>query len=643
MCGIFGYIGNRTDVTQMIFDGLKTLEYRGYDSWGIAIKIKNSESKIQNGESSGIAVEKHIGKLPEKILNSEFSTLNSNIGIGHTRWATHGGVTVTNAHPHLDCTGQIAVIHNGIVENFQELKDELLEKGHVFKSETDTEVIAHLLEEELKKNSNIETRISKQIQNEKNSKRFENLNLENSDIVSDFGFSASDLSFKEAMRHTFNRLTGLNAIVALNTQSNEIIAAKNGSPLLVGIGENELFLASDAVGIIKYTKNVIFLEDHQMVVLNDKVKLYTLPNGQEIDPVINKLDWNFTEAEKGEYPHFLLKEIYEQPKVVEQIALTYQEQTKQLAELIKNAFGTFMVGCGTASYAAFAGTYLFSNIAKKHVNFTIGSEFKYLEDYLTPKTLLIPISQSGETIDVIEPVQKAKRKGTQIAAIVNVLGSTLYRLADHKVLLGAGQEKAVVATKSFMAMFSILLMTAYTLVGKQKEAQDLLIKAGENIKKMLNDDDIDKIKDLAKELKTKEHMYVLGRGLAYATAMEAAIKIKETAYVHAECFAGGELKHGPIALIDKGTPCIILAPNDETYNEIISNAQEVKARGGFIIGIGPKNNAVFDRFFATEDIHEATLLPQIAIAQLFAYQLALARGIKDPDKPRNLAKSVTVK
>src|SRR6185369_16106196 len=584
MCGIFGYIGSKTNTSEMIFEGLKTLEYRGYDSWGIAIK-----------DGDKLAVEKPVGKLPEKIANESFSAINSTIGIGHTRWATHGGVTVENAHPHLDCTGQIAVIHNGIVENFQELKAELLTKNHKFVSETDTEVIVHLLEEHFKNGT----------------------------------------SFTDAMRETFNKLHGLNAVVALNSSTNEIVAAKNGSPLIIGIGdeEGEFFLASDATGIIKHTKKVIFLEDHQMVNLGKTLKLFGLPDGNEIEYKVTALDWDFSDAQKGEYPHFLLKEIHEQPHVVENIALTYSEQTKQLAHLIEEAFGTFMVGCGTASYAAFAGVYLFSSIAKKHVNFTIGSEFNYLEHYITAKTMVIPISQSGETIDVVEPVQKAKEKGAQIAALVNVLGSTIYRQADHKIILGAGQEKAVVATKSFMAMYAILLMTAYTLVDKQDEAKDLLIKAAKDITQILLPENMQKVHDLAEILKTKEHIYILGRGLSYATALEATMKIKETACVHAEGFAGGELKHGVIALIEQGTPCIVFAPADETYDEIISNAQEVRARGGLIIGIGPKNNQVFDHFIQTGDNKEATLLSQITVAQLLAYYLALARGIEDPDKP----------
>ncbi|HVA96414.1 MAG TPA: glutamine--fructose-6-phosphate transaminase (isomerizing), partial [Candidatus Acidoferrales bacterium] len=493
---------------------------------------------------------------------------------------------------------------NGIIENFQELKKELIEKGHKFISETDTEVLPHLIEEEMKSGSK---------------------------------------GFATAVRDTFNMLQGMNAIVVAYAPSREIVAAKNGSPLVVGIGKDELLIASDAAGISKYTKDVIFLADHQMVILGETVKLLELPKGNEIKQEITRLTWHFEDSVKGNYPHFLLKEIHEQPRVIEQIALTYAEEAKKLASLIDKAFGTFMLGCGTASYAALAGTYLFSSIAKKHINFTIGSEFKYLEDYVKKGTLVIPISQSGETIDVVEPVEKARQKGATIAALVNVLGSTLYRQADHKFLLGAGQEKAVVATKSFMSMFAILFLTTYTIINKAGVAKKELLNASANVKAILKDSYQATIKKLAAEIKNREHIYILGRGLSYATALEASLKMKEASYVHAEGFAGGELKHGVIALIEKGTPCIVFAPLDETYEEIISNAQEVKARGGFIIGIGPRNNEVFDRFLETADCKEATLLPQVAIAQLLAYNLALARGIEDPDKPRNLAKSVTVK
>ncbi|MGI8419037.1 MAG: glutamine--fructose-6-phosphate transaminase (isomerizing) [Candidatus Levyibacteriota bacterium] len=592
MCGIFGYVGKRTDAAELVFEGLKTLEYRGYDSWGIAAKQKTK-----------FTVKKNIGKTNQEIYDSQFSNFDSPLAVGHTRWATHGGVTLANAHPHLDCHKQIAVVHNGIIENFQEIRKELIAKGHTFHSETDTEVIPHLIEENLKKSG-----------------------------------------FATAVRDSFNHLDGMNAIVVAYAPSKEIVAAKTGSPLAVGIGDEEFYVASDAAGISKHTKKVLFLADNQMVILGEKLKLLELPKGNEIKPEITKLTWKFEESTKGKYPHFFIKEIHEEPRVIKNIALNGESAAKHLAKLIENAFGTFLIACGTASYAAIGATYLFSKIAKKHVNFSVGSEFKYIEDFVTAKTLIIPISQSGESIDVIEPATKAKKeKGAKIASLVNVLGSTLYRLSDFNFLLESGPEKAVVGTKSFSAMIAAIFLTAYTLAGRAKEGQDLLMRAAGNVTKILGNAYIGKIQTVATKLHQKEHIYIIGRGISYTAALEATLKIKEASYIHAEAFPGGELKHGVIALIDKGTPCIVFAPNDETYEEIVSNAQEIKARGGYIIGIGPKNNEVFDDFLETADVAEATLLPQVTIAHLLGYYLSLARGIKDPDKPRNLAKSVTVK
>jgi len=615
MCGIFGYVGNKKNAAQVIHEGLKRLEYRGYDSWGIATKVKSQKSKVKTTkEKNGFVVEKHVGKIGNRKLGSKLLKSDANLGIGHTRWATHGGVTIANAHPHLDCKNGIAVVHNGIIENFLELKEQPIKKGHVFVSKTDTEVVPHLIEE--------------------------NLTHPHPNPLSKGG---GEGRFTGAVRDAFNKLKGLNAIVVVCSSSQEIIAAKTGSPLIVGTSDREFFVASDVSGIIKYTRKVIFLEDNQMAVLGKNLRLLELPWGKEIKPKYNILEWKFEEAEKGKFEHFLLKEIYEQPRVIENIALNYEGEAKKLAKLIEKAFGTFMLGCGTASYAALFGIYLFSRIAKKHINFSIGSEFNYLENYLTSKSLVIPISQSGETIDVVEPVEKAKEKGAKIAAIVNVLGSTLYRQADYKILLGAGVEKAVIGTKSFIAMISVLLLTAYAYIGGEDLGKKLLLKTAINVEDILKDSFIAKIKKLAQELKNKEHIYVIGRGLSYAAALEATLKIKETSYVHAEGFAGGELKHGVIALIEKNTPCIVMASNDETYDDIVSNAQEIKARGGLMIGIGPKDNEVFDRFIETEDLKEATIIPQIVISQLVSYNLAIIRGIKDPDKPRNLAKSVTVK
>ncbi|OGY23542.1 MAG: glutamine--fructose-6-phosphate aminotransferase [Candidatus Woykebacteria bacterium RBG_13_40_7b] len=585
MCGIFGFVGNRKEVAKIVLEGLKTLEYRGYDSWGIA---------VASGPEKKIVVEKHVGKIGEAKVNLP----SSNFGIGHTRWATHGGVTKQNAHPHLDCTGQLALVHNGIVENFQKLKKELKIKGHKFVSETDTEIIVHLIEEELRLKP-----------------------------------------LKDAVREAFLKLTGLNAIVVL--ADGQLVVAKTGTPLVLGFGKKEFFVSSDAAALLPHTRNVYFIEDGQLAQIGqDGIEVFTL-SGKKVAIETQKLTWKTSEVDLGKYKYFIEKEVYEQPEIIAKIAINNSE-SKKFAELVKDAYGTFFVACGSASYAALCGTYLFSKVAKKHVNFSIGSEFNYLEGYIHKGTLVIPISQSGESIDVIEPVIRAKKKGAKIAAIVNVLGSTLYREADFNLLLPAGPEKAVVATKSLTAMIATLIQIAFTLVGKEESAKKLLLAAAKNVENILQGKELEKIKKLAKFLKDKEHVYIIGRGISYPSALEATLKLKEASYVHAEGFAGGELKHGVIALISKGTPCIVFAPKDETYEAIISNAAEVKARGGYIIGISPKNNEVFDFWITTADLAEATMLSQIVIAQLLAYFIAIGKGL-DPDKPRNLAKSVTVR
>src|SRR5258708_3713791 len=580
MCGIFGYVGKQNNAAQTVLDGLKLLEYRGYDSWGITVK---------NGPK--LALEKHVGKIGE--ANTVLP--ESNLGIGHTRWATHGGVVKENAHPHMDCTREVAVLHNGIVENYQALKEDLIKKGHIFISETDTEVISHLVEEYKKTN----------------------------------GFST-------AVRLAFNQLHGLNAILVVNAVSSEIVAAKNGSPLVVGIGEDEFFVASDVAGIIKHTKKVIFLKDHEMVILGKELQLFSLPEGKKLQPHIEEIDWKIEDVEKGDYPHFMVKEMHEQPKVILNIAKNYDDQISSLAKVISAAKGTFFIGSGTASYACLAGTYLFSKIAHKHVNTAAASEFNYLEDFLTKESLIIALSQSGETIDIVEPLTRAKDKGAKIAALVNALGSTIYRMADYKMLLGAGPEKAVASTKAYIAKLSILLMLAFAIVEKIEYGKELLIDAAREVERILEKENIEKIKALAMQLKDKPHMYAIGRGVSYPSALEAAMKIKEVSYIHTEGLAGGELKHGPIALIAKGTPCIVFAPKDETYEAIISNATEIKARGGFIIGVSSENASVFDFWIEVKDSKEASIITQIIPMQILAYYLAVLKDL-DPDKPRNLA------
>ena len=585
MCGIFGYIGSKHNAAEIVFEGLKLLDYRGYDSWGVAVKA---------GEK--IAIEKKTGKIGENKISLPQSTL----GIGHTRWATHGGVTTANAHPHQDCTGEIAVLHNGIIENYEQLKNDLLKKNHVFLSETDTEVIAHLVEDFLKKE----------------------------DLVT-------------SVKDTFNLLKGLSAIVVIHTKSNRIVVAKNGSPVVIGKGNNEFFVASDTAGILPYTKEVLFLKDNELISLSDKLELYSLPGFKPLTPVFETINWKIEQAQKGKFKHFMLKEISEQPIVIKNIATTYADQISDLADVIKQSRGIFFIGSGTASYACLAGVYLFSKIAKKHVNTAFASEFNYLEDFLNEESLIITLSQSGETIDIIEPLTRARKKGSKIMALVNVLGSTIYRMADYKLLLGAGPEKAVASTKAYTAKISVLTMLAFALADKMEDAREILLKSAEEVERLLSPENLEKIEKIAQKLHTQEHMYVMGRGMSYATALEGALKVKEVSYVHAEGLAGGEIKHGPIALIDKGTPCIVLAPEDETLDAIMSNAIEIKSRGGYIIGISSKNSPVFDSWIEVKETG-LPLLTQVIPMQLLGYYLALSKNL-DPDKPRNLAKSVTVK
>ena len=586
MCGIFGYIQKEKASSQDLIKGLKTLEYRGYDSWGIVVKKKDR-----------FLTDKHVGKIGQ----AKTSLPPSSLGLGHTRWATHGGVTQINAHPHLDCHGRFTLVHNGIVENYEELKKSLIGKGHKFKSETDSETIIHLIEEYAKKDS-----------------------------------------FPEAVRKAFRRLEGLNAIIVLSSKNDQIVAAKTGSPLVIGLGKGGNFIASDAIVLLPYTRRVVFLEDGQVVTLDkEKISLVDL-RGKRLSPEVKRIDWQIEEAVLGKYPHFMIKEISEQPQIIQNLALNSGKQIKQLANLIKKAFGTYFVGCGTAAYACLCGEYLFSRIGKRHVNAAFGSEFGYQLDFLTPKSLVLAVSQSGETIDIIESVGKAKKKGTKIACLVNNLGSTLYRMSDFKMLLGAGPEKCVLATKSFTAKLAIFILLAYQLDGSLNKGRRALKKAVSAVEKLLEKRSQDKIRILADKLSRHQHVYIVGRGQSYPIALEAALKIKEVSYLHAEGFAAGELKHGVIALIEKGTPCIVIAPKDETFGAVLSGAMEMKARGGYIIGVSPINNEIFDYHLMVDDCGEATAIPNTVVAQLLAYYLALKLKC-DPDKPRNLAKSVTVR
>lgn len=597
MCGIFGYIGKKKNSAEIVLKGLKTLEYRGYDSWGIAVvgTIQNSKSKIPK-----IIIKKKAGKIGDATVAD---LPPGNFALGHTRWATHGGVTHINAHPHFDCRERLAIIHNGIIENYDDIKKEVLDLGHKLISETDTEVAVHLIEEYLKKESLL-----------------------------------------ESVRLAFKRFVGLNAIIVMDAQTQTFVAAKNGSPLVIGKGEGENLLASDVHAILSYTRDIYFMDDDEIVTVSiNDISSYRIKDGEKKELRFSKIDWQTAQVvEKGKFTHFMLKEIFDQPKVIESIISVSQKQIDQFSHLIKESFGTYLVGCGTASYACLAGTYIFSKVARRHVNFTVGSEFGYLADFLTERSLVIALSQSGETIDVVEAVKVAKRKGAKIATLVNVLGSTLYRLADYKILLAAGTEKAVVTTKAFTAKLAYLILLAYTVKGDPRVAYRQLKRAIEAIEEILTSHNLLIIKKLVNHIFGKNHIYVIGRGLSYPLALETALKIKEASYIHAEGFAAGELKHGVIALIEKGTPCISFLPNDETYGANLAGCMEMKARGGYIIGISYKPHEVFDYYIPVQDCGIATIIPSVAVGQLLGYYLAVKRGL-DPDKPRNLAKSVTVK
>lgn len=593
MCGIFGYVGKRQNIPKLIFSGLRDLEYRGYDSWGIAILSQNK-----------ILIDKNTGQLPAQLSSKSplFSKVRQTIGIGHTRWATHGGVTVLNSHPHLDCRQEIALLHNGIIENYEELKIKLIKKGHKFKSLTDTEVAVHLIEEYCLKNS-----------------------------------------FVKSVSLAFQDLRGFNALVVFKLGEDKIIAVKNGSPLVLGFGHGENFISSDCVAFLPYTKKVYYLEENEIAVISSsQIDIFSSQSTQPKKIIPFDLKWEASISSKGAFPHFMLSEIYEQPLRLVEIARQNMEPVVKMVKLISECEGAYLIGCGSAAYAALSGTYLFSKIAKKHLNFALASEFSYQQDFLNKKSLLIALSQSGETMDTLEAVKNAKNKGAKIASLLNVQGSSLYRLSDHFLLLGVGSEKAVASTKALTAKLSFLLLLAFVLAGKIAKGQELILKTARALKKILSPDFIAKIKELAKILCSVKSMYVLGRGLSYPASLETALKIKEISYIHAEGLPAGELKHGPLALVEKGTPALVFLPNDETYGANLAGAMEVKARGGYIIGASFKNHEVFDYYLPIPDVSEATIIINIVFGQLLAYYLSVLKGL-DPDKPRNLAKSVTVK
>jgi glucosamine--fructose-6-phosphate aminotransferase (isomerizing) len=589
MCGIVGYWNLQKNAFPVLIDSLKKLEYRGYDSFGFATI---SDSKL--------CIERQVGK----VSSVKCRDLPGFVGIGHTRWATHGKVTEINTHPHRDCVNNLAVVHNGIIENFQELKNSLVEKGHRFLSETDTEILAHLIEEDLR-----------------------------------FG-----MNLKNSVMKTGNLIKGRNAFVVLNSATKEIVAYRHGSPLIVGIKKetSEVFLASDIQAFLDKTKEVMYLDDDELVLIKQVPEFYNSKSGEKIEKRLISIAGEIENAEKGNYSHFMLKEIMDQKETIVSAINQDDLEIMHVAKEINEARGIFFIGCGTAARVCHFAEYVFSQVANKHVNFIPASEFENQKHFLLPETLVVAISQSGETADVLDALKIARQKGSKIISIVNVANSSVTKISDYSFLIHAGPEKAVASTKATTSQMAVTTLLAYACAGKLREGDKVLVNLAGEINDMLNPRYSEHIKNLAEKIYNKENILIIGRGMNFPMALESAIKIMEVSYIHAQGFAGGELKHGPIALIEEGTPVIALVGN-ENKEEIISNAVEVKSRGAYVIGIAPENNEVYNYWIKTPNTDEVTTpIANLIPIQLLAFYLGILRGY-DVDYPRSLAKSVTVK
>jgi len=623
MCGIFGYTGVPTDAATMVFTGLKKLEYRGYDSWGIAV---GSDGAVHTARDVGKLTVAPIG-LPE-----------GGVALGHTRWATTGAVTEGNAHPHRDCSGRLALVHNGIIENYVPLRQGLIARGHTLRSETDSEVAAHLLEEELAR-----------MDAERDTGRAD-LPPEQANGHA----NGNGARLAEALRRVGQQLDGLNALAALDVTSGELAAVKNGSPLIVGIGTKESadggngkdsaqYLASDMAALLAHTRRLIYVRDGQVVSLRPEgVELFDAETGAPLPLDIEDVHWTPEEAELGAYHHYLEKEIWEQPALLRRVADEGVDAATELARFLGLQGELHLTGCGTAFHAALTGRYLLALEAGRPSLATYAHEFGPIAASLQPGDAVVAFSQSGETIDVLDAVRAARAHGAALGALVNVPGSTLTREVDLTLMLGAGPERSVLSTKTFTAKLAYLLLAAGALAGEPARHVPTLRAAADDIAALRADGRLDTVRDVAHHIADREHLFVLGRNVGYPLALEAALKIKEVTYMHAEGFAAGELKHGVIALVEPGTPVFVLAPSgaDEAY--MLTAAGEVKARGAYVVGIGPRHHAVYDAHIPVHAEGLAYLLAALPPLQLLAYELALLRGT-DPDRPRNLAKSVTVR
>ncbi|MFX1564528.1 MAG: glutamine--fructose-6-phosphate transaminase (isomerizing) [Promethearchaeota archaeon] len=609
MCGIIGAIHLKGNISSILRQSLKRLEYRGYDSSGIATVSEGT-----------LFIKKDRGKIDEIHHRLNFDNLPGRIGIGHTRWATHGAPSKVNAHPHTDCNNQIAVVHNGIIENYQELREDLISNGHLFRSQTDTEVIPHLIEDALSRTKNLSKAVAQIIPN----------------------------------------LEGSFAIVVLASNGKELICTRKESPLVVGLGSNGVYCASDVPAFLPMTRKTIILEDNELAHLTTKGAMVSrldetgsLTQLPLRPPTI--VDWTIDMAQKGGYPHFMLKEIHEQPRALSDTLRIRQDDLEAFANLLNNHKNIITIAAGTSFHATLAAKYMFSQIANRLIHGVIASEGSdTAAKSLGEETAVVAVTQSGETIDTIHAVKHLKKQGAKILAITNTVGSSITRLSDSVLYTQAGPEIGVAATKTFatqLATLALLSISLGVMTGAQRKKESQELKAALNqfpnqIESVIRNQE-SMIKETAQEYITKSNFFFLGRGISTPTAMEGALKIKEIAYVHAEGYPAGESKHGPIALVETGFPIVFIAPNDATRRRLEGNIMEMKARDAQIITLCPED----DQELITLSDHAITLptLPSLFFSpisyvvplQLLAYYAAILRG-HNPDQPRNLAKAVTV-
>ena len=607
MCGIIGYVGSK-EAVPLLMNGLKRLEYRGYDSSGIALL-----------DDSKIKVLKKKGKI--EVLENEIngSNLSATIGIAHTRWATHGAPNDVNAHPHISGSGKIALIHNGIIENYIELKKTLLSKGHTFISDTDTEVLANLVDE----------------------------------------FYDGDL--QTAVIRALRRIEGTYGIAVVHIdQPDRIVFARKGSPLVVGLGDGEYLIASDLAALVEHTRDVVFLEDGEVGCISREGFMHSKLDESPISRAVTHIDFTLEQIEKGGYKHFMLKEIMEQPLTLEDSMrgrLLEEEGEVRLGglsdhmEILKEADRVLLLACGTSYHAGLVGEYLIEDLARMPVEIEYASEFRYRNPVITSRTVSFSISQSGETIDTLEAMREAKKRGALNLGIVNTVGSTIARESEGGVYLHAGPEIGVASTKAFTSQVTVFAMLAILLGRQRGMSQELareLIAALKKIPSQVSAilENQEQIIDIAKTFSRASNFLYLGRGVNYPVALEGALKLKEISYIHAEGYPAAEMKHGPIALIDRNMPVVVVAPHDNNHAKIVSNIEEVRARDGVVIAIVSENDHEIDRLanhiIRVPETHPS-LMPLLTVIplQLLAYYAADLLNL-DVDKPRNLAKSVTV-